>query len=451
MSKKTVCLGLSIILVLFLLAACSNDKSASPGNSGSSQPSGTSSGSDGSVVELKMWQQWGNGHEKEVLDQMIKKFEDSHPNIKITETAVTDNAKILTAISGGTAPDIIDLGSTNALGEWAAKGALTPLDDLLEQDNIDKNQFIPASWKAVTYKGKVYAMPFVAFNEGLLYNKQMFKDAGLDPEKPPKTMEELTQYAEKLTKTDASGKITQMGFVPNWPGSHLQTSLAWLFGGEFYNENDKKITVNDPGIVKALEWERQFYQKYGPQKVQDFITSSGQYLTAQDLFESGKLAMTIDGSWAIRFIQENVKDLDQQIGAAYIPSSSEHPDLYGTSFIDVNPQIIPAGAKHPKEAWQFIKWLTTDKDIASEFADLVANIPHLKDAPTTKLLDDPRFKVFIELAGSDKARIFPKLSNSNEYATKLADVENQVMLDPKADIQKLLDSLNDELNGSLQN
>jgi multiple sugar transport system substrate-binding protein len=432
MSRKKRILALGLVLTASLtMSACSGDKS-------------------GGVVELTMWQQWGNGHEKEVLDEIIKKFEETHPNIKINETAVTDNAKILTAISGGTPPDIIDLGSSNPIGEWAAKGALMPLDELIAKDKVDKDQFIPAAWPAVTYGGKVYAMPFVAFNEGLLYNKKMFQEAGLDPAKPPKTFDQLTQYAEKLTKTDANGKITQMGFVPNWPGSHLQTSLTWLFGGDFYKADDNKITANDPGIVNALEWERQFYKKYGPQNVQDFITSSGQYLTAQDLFESGKLAMAIDGSWAIRFIQENVKDLDTQVAAAFIPASSEHPELYGTSFIDVNPQIIPSGAKHPKEAWEFIKWLTTDKDTASEFADLVANIPHLKDAPTTALLSDERFKVFIELASSDKARIFPKLSNSNEYATKLADIENQIMLDPNTEIQKLLDALNEELNSSLQ-
>lgn len=450
-SKKSLAFILSLFLVFTLfLAACSNSGES---NSTSKDPGTSEKGGDqpnNEVVELTMWQQWGNGHEKEVLDQVISEFEQSHPNIKIEEVAVTDNSKILTAISGGNPPDIIDLGSSSVIGEWAAKGALMPLDDYINQDGIDKSQFIPASWDAVTYGDKVYAMPFVAFNEGLLYNNKMFEEAELDPTNPPKTLDDLFDYAVKMTKVDASGKIQQMGFLPTWPSTHLQTSLAWLFGGDFYDPKEKKITANDPGIVKALEWERKFYEKYGAQNVQDFITSSGQYLTAQDLFESGKLAMTIDGSWAIRFIQENVPELDKNVSAAFIPASSDHPELYGTSYIDINPQIIPTGAKHPKEAWEFIKWLTTNVDVSSNFSDLVANIPQLKDAPKTNLMKDSRFSVFIDLASSDKARVFPKLSNSSEYATKLGDIENQIVLDPNANIQQLLDNLNEELNSSLQ-
>jgi multiple sugar transport system substrate-binding protein len=444
-SKKSLVFMLSMFLLttLFLSACTEKEQSADNTTSGN-----TTDPSNKEIVELTMWQQWGNGHEKEVLDQVISEFEKSHPNIKIKEEVVTDNSKILTAISGGNPPDLIDLGSSIALGEWAAKGALTPLDEFIKADGIDKSKFIPASWDAVTYGNKVYAMPFVAFNEALLYNTKMFVDVGLDPKNPPKTMDEFFDYAVKMTKVDEKGKITQMGFLPAWPGSHLQSSLVWLFGGEYYNEKEKKITANDPGIVKALEWERKFYQKYGAKNIQDFVTSSGQYLTAQDLFESGKLAMAIDGSWVIRFIMENVPELDKNISAAFIPASS--PELYGTSFIDINPQLIPTGAKHPKEAWEFIKWLTTNQEVTSSFSDLVANIPQLKDAPKTSLMNDPRFSVFIDMASSEKARAFPKLSNSSEYATKLTDVENQVLLDPNASIQQLLDKLNKELNDDLQ-
>lgn len=445
MRKPNLLWSLFLCLVVgsvLLLSACGGNK-----EEGASPASSTS---PGKVVQLDLWHKWGNGHEREVLEQLIRKFESENPGIKITQTPVSDNTKFLSAISAGNPPDIIDLDTTTMIGEWANKGVLMPLDDWIARDKIDKDAFIPASWKAVTYEDKVYAMPFVAFNEGLLYNKEMFKQAGLDPEHPPETLEHLVEYAGKLTQVDADGNIQQMGFLPTWPASHLQTGLAWMYGGEFYDAGENKITANDPGIAEALAWERNFYKKYGPQKVQNFITSSGQYLTAQDLFESGKLAMVIDGPWAIRFIQENMKDAEQNIGAGYIPYPKDHPENKGLSFIDVNPQIIPVGAKHPEEAWKFISWLTTNKETASEFADLVANIPQLKDAPATELFKDSRFALFMELAASDKARVFPKISISGEYAAKLSDVENHILLSPDQDIPSLLNNLNDELNKSLK-
>lgn len=458
-NKKLLSLGICLFLLpTFLFAGCAGDSSQPKQEQTKLEQSkettaasvSTTDSAKTKVVELTMWQQWGSGHEKEGLDKIISDFEKLNPNIKISEIPVTDNSKILTAISGGNPPDIIDLSGSMVIGEWAAKDALMPLDDFIVRNKLNKDMFIPQAWDAVTYNGKVYALPFVAFNEGFIWNKAMFKEAGLDPETPPKTIEELLQYTEKLTKVDANGKILKMGFVPNWPGSHLMSSLVWAFGGDFYDSSAKKITANDPAIIKALEWERSFYSKYGPQKVQDFVTSGGQYLTAQDLFESGKLAMAIDGEWVIRFIQENVPQLDKDLGAAYIPVSSNRQDLYGTSYIDVNPQIIPRGCKYPEEAWKFISWEVSDKNVASTFSDMVANIPQIKDAPPIGILGDARFKVFIDAAFSGKARTFPKISNSDEYQTKLTDIENQVLLDPKADIKKLLEDLNTELNSTLQ-
>ena len=401
-------------------------------------------------IVLTMWQQWGSGHEKELLDDAIAQYEKEHPNIKIEEMPVTDDTKILTSISGGDAPDIIDLGTTANIGAWAEQGALMALDDFIEEDGVDKDAFIPASWKAVTYKDHIYAMPFMAFNAGLLWNKELFREAGLDPETPPKTIEELTEFAEKLTKVDADGTITQMGFVPNWPISNLSNNYIFSFGGKAIDDESGKITLDDPAVAKALEWERSFYTKYGPQNVQNFVSSSGEWGTAQDAFESGKLAMVVDGSWSIRFIQENLPDTDQNIGAAQMPSTEEHPELYGTGFIDVNPQIIPNGAKHPKEAWEFIKWLTTDKDLCATFADGTANIPQLKDVSPEGILEDERFQTFIAAASSDLAQVGSQISNSSECYTRLGDLENQILLNPDMDIEKELNELNEQLNADLK-
>src|SRR5205823_1055595 len=104
-----------------------------------------------SVVNIVMWQQWGGGHEKRTLDKYIARFNKTHPTIHVSEIAVTDNTKIVAAISGGHPPDLMDLGDTLPLGQWAHDGLLQPLDSYITASHIDVGAFYPAGWKAVTF------------------------------------------------------------------------------------------------------------------------------------------------------------------------------------------------------------------------------------------------------------------------------------------------------------
>ena len=161
-------------------------------------------------VHLVMWEQWGgSGPNAEAMKAMIKAYEDSHPGVTIDDVSIagTDNAKILTAMSGGKPPfDILDMGLGLYLGSWAAKGALMPLDDFIARSKLDTSLYVDSMWKAMQVNGKQYALPFMGFLTGLIYNKALFQAAGLDPNKPPTTTEELAQYAEKLTKVGPNGQ-----------------------------------------------------------------------------------------------------------------------------------------------------------------------------------------------------------------------------------------------------
>lgn len=439
MFKKIGLTMISMIALTGLVSGCG------------SSSTGASADSNGKVT-LTMWQQWGGGHEEAALKQVIKDYEKLHPNVTIKELPVTDNSKILTAISGGNPPDIIDLGSSATLGEWASKGALTDLTPFIKKDkSFKKDAFVPASWQPVTYKGHLYGLPFMNFNVGLLYNKKLFAVAGI--KNPPTSLEELTQDAFKLTKKDSSGKITQMGFLPDYPGQTngqvvALEDLGWLFGGQWFDSSSNKATANNAANVKALTWESQFYQKNGAQNVADFEKSAGAYLTAQDLFESGKLAMVYDGPWALSYIQQNVPSMANDIGVVPFPAPASNASATGTSFIDTNAQVIPTGSKNAQAAYDFIAWETSNPQVTNKFATLVNNLPQLKDVPDFKLASDPRFKVFMDEANSKNAHAWTPSSVSGEYSSKLAQVESDVLMG-KASPQKALDQLNSDINGSL--
>src|SRR3984957_939054 len=114
----------------------------------SSSPAGTAS--NGKTV-LTMWQQWGNsGPNIIALKQMIKEYEHLHPNVVIDQTYIASNAKILAAISGGNAPDILDLGLSGPVGTWGAHGALMSLNSLISSSHLNMSMYVPAAVKAVS-------------------------------------------------------------------------------------------------------------------------------------------------------------------------------------------------------------------------------------------------------------------------------------------------------------
>jgi multiple sugar transport system substrate-binding protein len=436
------------------VAACSASPGATtaPGSIGAGGNSpGVSAAGSSSPVHLTMWHQWGGGHENDALKAAVTQYEATHPNVTIdvVPLTLTDNAKILTAISGGDPPDIVDLVSSQVLGEWASKGALVPLDDFIKSSGLDTGQYIPAGLRAMTVDGKIYALPFMNFNVGLIYNKRLFQEAGLDPSKPPTTIEELTQDAYKLTKQDANGQITQLGFLPEYPGTSngqvcTVESAGWLFGGDWYNAATQKVTANMPQNVAALAWEASFYQKYGAQNMANFLQSAGAYLTAQDPLESGKLAMTFDGPWDLAFTKENAPDAFKDLAAARVPAPAAQSELTGTSFLDSNPQAIPAGSKNAAAAFDFISWETTNPTLTASFAQEINALPQLKTVPDFANLHDPNFQVFLNEANSSNAHVWPQLSFSTEYSVKLCEAQAAALYGTKTP-QQALDDLQKQI------
>lgn len=416
-----------------LVAAC--------GNSSSSPKTDTSS----AKVHLTMWQQWGGGHEQQTLDHWIKVYEGLHPNVSITETPVTNDAKILTSITGGNPPDVVDLGTGLPLGGWAAQGAVQPLDGLIKSQKVDLSVFNPTALEGDTVNGKLYALPFQLFDIALLYNKKLFAAAGLAP---PTTLEQLDADAVKLTKTDGAGAITQLGFVPDYPGPDQgQTcpleSYGWLFGGS-WNDASGKPTPLVAANVKALAWEQSLYKTFGPQKVSNFIHSAGAYLTSGDPFESGKLAMMFDGPWSEQYAIANNPALAKDVGVVKFPAPTGLTQNSGTTFLDSDPQLIPVGAKNTAAAFQFIAWMTTNAKETAEFSDAVANIPQLKTVPAYSLQKDPLFQLYVDEANSPQAHVWHQAADSTTYGTLLCQAQESALLqgkDPKQALQVVSSSL----------
>jgi multiple sugar transport system substrate-binding protein len=405
MNNKRMFLFTSIILMLsMVLAACGAPATAAPAATQAPVAEATQApvatqapAAGGEPVTIIMWHGF-NAHEVDFLAAIIEKYwTPTHPDIKVITEGNKDNQMILTAMSGGDSPDLVMSGSSEAITLWASQGAIMDLSPVVDPIKGQlEEMMVPAGLQWVQLNGKYYGLPFVNYNAGLFYNKDLFKEAGLDPEKPPKDLAELKEYAQKLTKVDASGNITQLGWLPV---NDVWRSLPFLLanGGKFYDRATNAPTYNDPANAAAFQWDLDMAKIYGLDKITAFTTG---FNSGDNPFQLGKVAMYIDGCWMPEFFKLN------------------DPKYANAGNLGTNPLAVPVASKHPKEAMEFALWLSTSKEVASQFSAEISNIPHIKSELST-FTDNPATKFFAEMSASPNTIAWAPVPYSQKYLDEM--------------------------------
>lgn len=281
-----------------------------------------------------------------------------------------DTTRLLISIAGGMPPDVIYF-ARYATAEWAGRGAFFCMEDYLAQDlkngipdAIRKDDFYPNCWEEGTYDGKMYAIPNGFDNRALLYNKDLLKRAGLvDPvtgdAKPPRTWEELREYGKKLTQRDDAGNLKVIGFAPNYGNSWLYM-FGWLAGGEFMSKDGKTCTLNDPGVVRGLQFMVDCYKDLGGYKAVQAVQTGFQG-GEMDPFIQGQIAMQITGNWMMLYYAQFGRDLDFGVAPNPIPAdrlaAGEKPLSWGGGWS----YAIPVNAHHKEGAWKFIRFAVSNE------------------------------------------------------------------------------------------
>ncbi len=293
---------------------------------------------------------------QEMLDALATAF----PNVKVTPQTMPasggydtqDLSKFTAAIAAGNPPDIAVLNGPFIM-EVAARDALTPMNEYLDTLGIDiSKEYYDYTVKEMTFQGKVWGLPSGVDDRILYWNKDMFAAAGLDPEQPPKTWDELLAFAEKLTIKDDNGNFKQIGFIPNYGNSWLYL-YASQNGGKFLSEDGKTCTMNDAGTIEALEFMVKGYDLLGGAELVNAYKDSFQ-TSAQGPFLTGQVAMVIDGNWFLSDLARYSPDLNY--GVTMPPTKTGEGELTWSGGWAYG---IAKGAKHPKEATEIIHWLTT--------------------------------------------------------------------------------------------
>jgi multiple sugar transport system substrate-binding protein len=247
------------------------------------------------AVEIEYWQYVFDTRVK-AMNQLIAKFQEANPDIKVKQTTfpyADYQTKVAAAILAGQGPDVVQLfyGWT---GNFIAGKMIRPLRaEAFPGAEIERDFFPIVS--AMKRGNDYYGLPTAVRSLALFYNKKAFKDAGLDPNNPPKTLEELIAAAEKTTKRDGSGNITSAGMTLDMTGQDHQwwrEVLIRQFGGVPYTENDTKVTYNDEAGLKALTFYTDLQKKHK-------VGQAGFMDEGQAAFRAGLAAMTIDGTFRL--------------------------------------------------------------------------------------------------------------------------------------------------------
>nr|WP_229428591.1 extracellular solute-binding protein [Microvirga pudoricolor] len=247
------------------------------------------------AVEIEYWQYVFETRVK-AMDQLIQKFQAANPDIKVKQTTfpyADYQTKVAASIMAGQGPDVVQLfyGWTD---NFISGKMIQPLRaSAFPAADIERDFFPIVS--AMKRGNDYYGLPTAVRSLALFYNKKIFKDAGLDPANPPKTLDEFVAAAEKTAKRDGGGNLTQAGVTMDMTGQDHQWWREVLIrqnGGQPYTDNDSKVAYNDEAGLKALTFyiDLQKTKKVGQVGFMD---------EGQAAFRGGLAAMTIDGTFRL--------------------------------------------------------------------------------------------------------------------------------------------------------
>lgn len=412
--KKQLAAIMAATMMMGTLAACGGGASTATSATDSTTTSAATSESSGEKTKITFWYSH-SGDEAAAFEQAIASYNASQDKVEVEGLSVTDKQKIIVALSGSEAPDVIEVSNQDIIN-YANNGLIKTLNDKANADGYDvAGTYSAQALTANTLNDDLYGMPLAAMIIEMFYNKDILAEIGYDA--PPTTMEELYEMAVKATELDADGNITRLGY-PLFPLASARQEGIYAFGGRWWSEDGTTLTPDDPGILDSLHMNVEYRSLYGIDKVNEFVaTANTNRYTENDMFFAGKQLFRFDGTWLDAMIKANNADLNY--GVALIPGTKAHPEDQGSSRYETNSLAIPVTCQNEDAAWDFIKYFT-NSDATKQLLISMANLPVL---PT--LYDDPDM-----LAAMPSAEIFIdalKKENGIQYAT-IADLSQYTSL-----------------------
>jgi sn-glycerol 3-phosphate transport system substrate-binding protein len=291
------------------------------------------------------------------MTRLVKVYNEGQKEVEVTAvyTGGYDDTKLKAqaAAKAGKPPSVV-LMSANFNVDLKLSGDIISLEPMLKADETTRDDYLKDFWPALhanaVVDGELYGVPFHNSTPLLYYNVEHFKEAGLDPAKPPRTWAELVDAAKKLTKGDRYGFLMPAGYdYLGW----LMEALSMSNGGRYFNEEyGGEVYYDQPSMLGAAHFVEDliFKHKVMPQGV----TEAGGVSTS---FFAGKASMVLLSTGSLSFIRENMK---QAYNVAFVPKNVRNAvPIGGASLV----MFAGQSEESKKAGWKFIKWLTTPETL----------------------------------------------------------------------------------------
>jgi len=395
--KKSMAILTLASLTLFT-AACGSAKpadSTAPSQSAAPTASaGTKETPKGDKVKVVWWHSM-SGELGKAIDKLVADFNASQSKYQVEavfqgtyDESLTKMKASMDAKSGPAMIQVYEIGSRFMIDSKA----ITPMQTFIDQDKYDLSQLEENILNYYTFDGKLYSMPFNTSNPILYYNKDMFKAAGLDPEKPPATYEEFTEAAKKLSK---DGKAGASFAIYGW----FMEQFFANQGAELVNNGNgrtspaaESLLASDAG-VKTLTWWKDMVDGKTMQNLGRKTDDT------KKAFAAGQIAMTLDSTASLRGIV-NTAEGKFNVGTGFLPKPAGAGDggviVGGASLYILNNR----SADEQKGAWEFIKFLTQPQTQAYWHVN-TGYFPITKKAYDEQIVKDnlakyPQFKTAVD-------------------------------------------------------
>ena len=417
-------------------------------------------------VVVDYWEKWG-GLEGSQMQQIVDAFNETvgrDKGIFVRYLSVSSiNEKTLVATAAGVPPDIAGMWESN-VPQFAALGALEPLDELAAAYGITETYYKPVYWRGCQYEGRLYALVSTPWVLALHWDKRAYREAadrlraeGLDPDRAPRTIAELDAYAKVLDVVDANGWVSRAGYLPMHPG-WFNLYMPFWFGGTLYDPATRRLLLDDEASIKAYRWIRSYSERFGVQAMTDFRSSLTTAASATDPFIVGTVAMEISGPWRANYLEDLAPHLnrwkmskeeerrlphrDRHVnytwGAAPFPSADGRPNV---GFAGYDILTIPRGARHKREAFEFIAYVNR-QEVMERLCSMHSKNSPLREVSRSFLENHPNpyVEVFETLAASPYAYTVPSVPVWPEVAQELNDALQRVFLLQKTPEEALHDA-----------
>jgi len=332
-------------------------------------------------------------------DMIVQEAAKAKPDLKLQFVLgeYDSNTKTMAVLAAGNPPDL------SYLGRWqgpdlAVRNAIFAMDDKIKLAGSWKwSDVWPRLQKDSVQWGKTWVIPYSTDTRAFFYNKTLMQKAGLDPDKPPTTWEDMVAQAAKATTKDSSGKINIIGYTPTFgnPPTYLTFySMLWVLGSDLVNDDHTKVTLQDKG-AEAMTAVKGLMDQQGGYEQAAAFTKGLTMGTGIDAFSAGKVVFGMNSEGVFPNYDKYSPDLQYGIipGPVYTPNT-EHLNYDGGGG-----WYYFKKAKNPDGAWQLTDFLM-GKDFYTNYADQSGGIPALQTVAQAWGAKDKRREQFLATAAT---------------------------------------------------